>query len=552
MSVTYGTAELIDGRWHITCEPHVTMMAKRVFRKIATTATKLSLPADDETCRDLEWFISRYPLEISDRDALRSASRRHVDKIRRIDEILAGTREGGPHSLAIEPRPHQLVAKNWFTGVKRGLLGDEVGLGKTCSSILCMADGNALPAVVVAPKHLLRQWRDEIARFAPKMRVKLISSSAKNAKMADRRGRLPDVVLISYSRLSGWIQELEAYVKFAVFEEAQELRHSGTQKSYACSRLSKAAEFCIGLSATPIYGYGSEIWNVMNVIDPGRLGNKDEFIREWCTGDLLKDDKSFGSWLRSNHIMLRRTRQEVGRVLPEIQRITHTVDCNAEDIQAIQGKAGELARIILAEEETRRGAKMSASSEFDNLLRQATGIAKAPYVAAFADMMIQSGEKVILFGWHHAVYDIWMECLKEHNPVKYTGDESPAQKQEAVRKFREGESKCFIMSLRAGAGVDGLQYADCSVGIVGELDWSPAVHDQCIGRYHRDGQAKSCMAYFLVASDGIDPIMAEVLGLKAGQLNGILGVEADKLVQRVDSTSFVRRLAEKYASKIVS
>lgn len=287
----------------------------------------------------------------------------------------------------------------------------------------------------------------------------------------------------------------------------------------------------------------------MNVIDPGRLGNRDEFLREWCSGELLKDDKSFGSWLRSNHVMLRRTREEVGRVLPEVQRITHTVDYNREDIQKIQGKAGELAKIILAENESHRGAKMSASAEFDNLLRQATGIAKAPFVAAFADMMIQSGEKVIIFGWHHAVYDIWMECLKEHNPVKYTGTESPAQKQEAVRKFRQGESKCFIMSLRAGAGVDGLQYADCSVGIFGEFDWCPAVHDQNIGRFHRDGQTKNCMAYFLAAEDGIDPIMMEVLGLKKGQLNGILGIDANKLIQRVDSSSFVRRLAEKYASK---
>jgi hypothetical protein len=70
------------------------------------------------------------------------------------------------------------------------------------------------------------------------------------------------------------------------------------------------------------------------------------------------------------------------------------------------------------------------------------------------------------------------------------------------------------MSLRSGAGLDGLQKR-CSTMVFGELDWSPGVHHQCIGRLDREGQEQPVTAMFLVCDDGSDPPMMEVLGLKA-------------------------------------
>lgn len=55
------------------------------------------------------------------------------------------------------------------------------------------------------------------------------------------------------------------------------------------------------------------------------------------------------------------------------------------------------------------------------MMRQATGIAKAPYVLEFVRMLVESGESVMLYGWHRDVYNIWLERLAEFNPVMYTG-----------------------------------------------------------------------------------------------------------------------------------
>lgn len=99
-----------------------------------------------------------------------------------------------------------------------------------------------------------------------------------------------------------------------------------------------------------------------------------------------------------------------------------------------------------------------------------------------------------------------------------------------------------LLSLRSGAGVDGLQHV-CNTVVFGELDWSPGVHEQCIGRVDRDGQAHPTMAYFLTASEGADPIIIDVLGVKREQIEGVRNPDMH-LVERVDTgEDALRRLA---------
>lgn len=119
---------------------------------------------------------------------------------------------------------------------------------------------------------------------------------------------------------------------------------------------------------------------------------------------------------------------------------------------------------------------------------ESTGLAKAPFVAEFVRLRLESEERIVLFGWHRAVCDIWLDRLAEFNPVLYTGTESPNQKGAVLEAFKEGGSRVLIMSLRSGSGVDGLQSV-AKVAVFGELDWSLWVHEQGTGRLRRDGIA---------------------------------------------------------------
>lgn len=533
--------------WTIECEPHVRARMKRVFPRMPQWATdQLSLAATQENSRELLWFLSRYPMELSaqDTDELHRLSDEHVCVERELHELKAGRIEIPPFELAKPPRDYQRFAAAMLE-IKGGLLlGDDLGIGKTVSAICPMAVPRNLPAVVVYPAYLPGHWPEKLPEFAPHLRVHHVRTSKPYPLIKQPRQRihdlwdtLPDVILVSYHKLRGWAEVLGEIVQYAVFEECQQLRNPDSEIYRACSYLGNRARRRMGLSATPIYNYGSEFFHVVEVLSPGALGTYDEFLREWCVAapgekSKLRDSEQFGAYLRREGIMLRRTRADVGRELPPVTKIVHDIDADDEVLRSISGDAVALAQTILKANESYRGEKMRASGEFDNLMRQATGIAKAPYVAEFVRLLLESGEKVLLCGWHREVYNIWLEKLAEFNPVMYTGTESPKQKEQAKQDFINGNSRLMIMSLRSGAGLDGLQHA-CQVIVFGELDWSPGVHEQCIGRLDRDEQLGRVLAYFLVASLGSDPIILDVLGVKREQIEGVRN-PGDNLVERAD------------------
>lgn len=556
-------------QWVIEAEPHVFIRLKRVFQKIDKTSHGVIFLSDTpENCRELLWFIDRYPMTVEPLAYLEQRSRAYIEQSERLAEIIAGRYTPRPLNLALPLRDYQAIAAETALQAGALLIADELGLGKTAEAIGVLADERARPALIVTLTHLPKQWEGEIRKFAPGLTTHILKKGTPYSLLPKRRridlataplpgfNEWPDVIISNYHKLSGWADTLHGKIRCVVFDECQELRHQGSAKYAAADHIASGAEFRVGLSATPIYNYGSEIYNVTRVLAPLALGSPDEFIREWCIqgefgeerkGHRVRDPKALGVYMREQALMLRRTRKEVGRELPPIITIPHYVDIDEAPLQEVESSATELARIILTQGGQARGAQLRASEELGWRLRQATGIAKAPHVADFVRMLVESGEPVLLYGWHREVYSIWMERLKDLKPAMFTGTESPNQKAEAARRFIGGDSPVLIMSLRAGAGLDGLQEA-CHVVVNGELDWSPKVHDQGAGRVYRDGQDEPVVVYAMLADTGSDPVIADVLGLKRQQSEGIVDPYASA-IEQVDPEAGqrnMRRLAEGY------
>jgi SNF2 family DNA or RNA helicase len=100
------------------------------------------------------------------------------------------------------------------------------------------------------------------------------------------------------------------------------------------------------------------------------------------------------------------------------------------------------------------------------------------------------------------------------------------------------------MSLRSGAGVDGLQKR-ARVGIFGELDWSPTVHEQAIGRLARDGIEDPPVIYFLNSANGTDPLILEKLQIKRQQQEPMLSKDGQMFAPAAQDPNRARRLAER-------
>lgn len=548
---TYGKL-IYDGsvdKFIITsAEPHVCIKLKNIFPKIPVyQAAPYKFENRDEVCADLLWFTSRYPLEISSEDLsrLKRGESDYITRINEMETIMLPTYQPGLVTLkkGFEARDYQLRANETYIKCKRLLLGDDIGLGKTLTATLSFLQPETLPAIVVVQTHMTNQWKvDGIEKFTT-LKCHIINKT--------QPYNLPpaDVYILKYSCLAGWTNIFtEGLFKSAVFDEVQELRRHESKKYKAGKVLAAHVNYAIGLSATPIYNYGDEIFNIIDLLNPDSLGRRDDFLREWAVryGNNYKvtNPKALGTYLRERFLFLRRTRQEVGRELPPVNKIIHTVGYDEKEVRKAEDIAKQLAMKVMHGSFEESG---QAARELDILARYTTGISKAREVAEYVKILLENDEPVVLAGWHRDVYNIWLEELKDYYPVMYTGTESASQKEAAKEAFVTGKTNLFIISLRSGAGLDGLQYR-CNNVVLGELDWSPKVHDQLIGRVDRDGREGSVTAHFLVSEYGSDPVIINLLGLKASQAKGIVDPLSSVENQHSDD-SRLKELAKQYLNK---
>lgn len=528
--------------WVLDVDPDAAIDAKRNLRQCKQTASgPITVDATDDAARTLDWLMMRWPLHMtrSDRRRLNKAVRAHKQRERHVFDILSGhtpperASTAGFLTAAMELRDYQRTARDLVLTSQRLLLADELGLGKTFMGLSVLADPQYRPALAVTLTNLPTQWDREAKKLFPDLRTH-IAQKATPYDLRDADGREPDLLIMNYHKLAGWQHHLAGTVRTVLFDEVHELRRDSSDKYVAAKHISGKAQLVVGMSATPITGYGGEVYPVMDAIAPGCLGSATEFGREWCIGapygldrkTRVADPKALRARLRRRGLMLRRTRQDVGLELPPIRAVEQYVPADLDVIRDAELSVAEVARIILANNSTGQ-QRWTASGELDWKMRQATGIAKAPFVAAFVKLLLETERCVVLFAWHREVHSILMAALAEFSPMLYTGTESGRQKEAALAAFHDGRSRVLIMSLRSGAGLDGLQDI-ANVCVFAELDWAAGIHKQCIGRLGRPGQTRNTLAYFCVSDSGSDPIMLDVLNIKA--------IDADELFDPSDDT----------------
>ncbi len=558
---TYGSFKYVkkEGKdsnlWLISAEPQVAMRIKDMFRSINKGSYGgIRISNTPQNAKDLQWFMVRYPMRSSEKDLafLNAEVSRYDAKQEKLNSIFTPEYKLQPvQGMALPLRDYQLQVVETVSASGSLLCGDDLGLGKSPTSIgmLC-ANADSLPAMVVCQAHLPRQWKGYFEKFAPHLKVHIVK----------KRGmyELPpaDVYIMTYSKIIGWGDLLmTGYFKAAIYDEVQELRRIGTSKYEAAQLLTAHSNYVLGLSATPIYNYGGEIHAVMNVIRPGCLGALDEFSREWCGNTwgstqydhsgrmVVSNPEALGAYLRENHLMIRRTREEVGRELPPIEKVIQTVEYDEQIAEKYMAELKEVASRALYS--TNFFEKGQAAARLDNLARQMTGISKARSAAEHIAGLCESGQKIVVCAWHREVWDILAHYLAPYKPALYTGHEGPSKKLKSVEDFTKGDSQLLFISLRSGAGLDGLQEASNTIVYV-EYDWSPAVHEQLAGRLRRDGMDKESpvLAIYMYANEGTDPLMMDALGLKASQSQGIMNPDQAVTGTAVDPDR-LRKLAEK-------
>lgn len=527
----------------VEAEPAVLETAKRVFRGCQSiTKGQVRFPATRRSVEDLCWLMQRFPLRVTCPERFAEDRQKAIAHAQRRDSNLVLMPAVPPPTFRKPLYPFQEIGVAFLCANERTLLADDMGLGKTIEGLAAVARVDGFPAVFVVPTNVQEQWRDQAGHFLDLPTAGQLAFEEDDEERGNRlchiiQGRKPyplsqkPIYIIHYGLLADWYHTLmDLSPKAVVFDEIQELRHPDTQKYTGASDLAGVAQYVFGLSGTPIYNYGDEIWAITNILEYHCLGDRDSFTKEWCYGygqhEVMNPD-ALGDYLRREGLLLRRRKSEVWTELPPKRRRAFMLNHDRDKYAAMVAEAAALAAEY--DSITDFHERGRAVREIESADRQATGIAKAPYVAAFVKGLLDVGERVLIYAHHHSVYDILKEELASYNPVEISGRVTPKAKKAAKAAFMDGKTDVILISLRGAAGLDGLQERGTTV-VFAELDWSPALHSQCEDRLHRIGlnrEVQGLMCYYLVTDTGSDEAMQAVLGVKTGQFVGIVGDEPE-------------------------
>ncbi len=540
----YGSLVHDGGRWLITAEPDVARRVKRNLpRWDSGRRGAIALTDTAEICHELRWLLERWPLRVSRKDLnrLRRGDRTHVKRLDAIHAIRTGAYETPKRfDVGLEPYDHQVVGAEMAIAGGGLLLGDMLGTGKTITSALAARAEGGLPAIVCPPPNLALQWQRELKRLYPTLTSYVIPTGPTHdiaTQMPD--GRFPDFVILAHSRMQKWVDDVLAQSRYptVLLEEAHEFVNPNAERTKAARQLARQADCCVPITGTPVLNYGVDMYHLLDLAQPDAFGTLAEFQTEWCHSDgghwLVSDPSALRSAAEERGVYLRRTMRDIGHLLPPLTIESPEIDIDLEVIDEGMRQVEDLARLLITK--TGSGLEMmQAGSQFSGELRRLTGVAKAPSVAALARMLLASRERVVIFAWHRQVIDILRSHLAEFSPLLYTGSESVAEKDQHAAAFCDPNGSCrvLIMSLRSGAGLDGLQKV-CQTAIFAELDWSASRHLQAIGRLHRLGQRWPVAALFPWGDGGSDPFVLSRIALKRLQADPFIDEEIpeDQILQ---------------------
>ena len=188
----FGKVERFGKDWWVTTDPSVMMKLKRWFPRVNPNRQgALVITATAEVSRDLEWFMTRFPMEM--KPDQRAMLEQESDEDRSLEqdtlEILAGGALKRELKWQVpEARPYQLLGGDLALRTGKLLVADDVGLGKTLTSLLILRDAGLLPALIICQTHLTHQWQEELETFMPWL-TSHIAKKGSPYKLADRADR---------------------------------------------------------------------------------------------------------------------------------------------------------------------------------------------------------------------------------------------------------------------------------------------------------------------------------------------------------------------------
>ncbi len=447
-----------------------------------------------------------------------------------------------PAGLCAELRPYQREGVAWLQNLRAhdagGVLADDMGLGKTLQTIahvLIEKECGRLdrPAMIVTLTSLVGNWRRELARFAPSLKVATYHGPDRStAELAAH-----DVVITTYPLAARDRDELAAIpLHLLVLDEAHAIKNGSAQAAEAVRRFDARHRVC--LSGTPIENHLGELWSLFDFLMPGLLGGRDEFTSQFRLPIEDKGDKVRLETLRDlvRPFILRRTKDAVAPELPAKTQLVRAVE-----LSGAQRELYESIRLAAHADVRRhirsRGLAGSTIAILDALLKlrqvccdprlvsvdaakDITGSAKLDVFLELVTQQLADGRRILVFSQFARMLGLISEALLARGikHVALTGHTPDRQK--PIDAFQQGRADVFLISLKAGGA--GLNLTGADTVIHYDPWWNPAAQAQATDRAHRIGQTKPVFVHDLIVAGSVEERMLSLQKHKRLLANAIL------------------------------
>ncbi len=476
-------------------------------------------------------------------------------RVRSLHKISEIKPMDNPAGLTGDLRPYQKEGLGWLHFLNKsgfgGCLADDMGLGKTIQVLALLesfraaktgVSGGRKPSLVVVPRSLIFNWKQEVLRFAPRLTV------LDHTGLGRIKGRAHfeeyDIVLTTYGTMLRDIVHLkDTKFNLIVLDEAQAIKNADALTTKAVRLLN--GENRLALSGTPVQNHLGELWSLFEFLNPGMLGASSAF-GDFKVGGLSDGNGTIEIIRRAlRPFILRRTKAQVAKDLPE--RTEETIYCELEGKQRkFYDDLKNYYRLALLGKIEKDGLNKSKIMVLEALLRlrQAAchpglidgkllsgSSAKLDTLIPNIEEILEEGHKILVFSQFTSLLAIVRKALDGKKITYEYLDGKTTDREARVKRFQEDDNcKLFLISLKAG----GLGLNLTAAEYVFLLDpwWNPAVEAQAIDRAHRIGQTRNVFAYRLIAKDTVEEKVLELQKSKRQLADSIIN-EDNSIIRNI-------------------
>jgi SNF2 family DNA or RNA helicase len=458
-----------------------------------------------------------------------------------------------PPTFQGQLRPYQLKGVSWLAFLRQFGLGaclaDDMGMGKTPSLIALLLHSRAafpsdspVPTLIICPMSIVGNWQRELARFAPSLSVMIHHGADRLSAEAFAHEALQyDVVITTYSLALRDRDLLMSLVwEHVVLDEAQNIKNESAKQTQAIKLL--RGQHKIALTGTPVENRLSELWSIMEFLNPGYLASSSEFRTRFAVPIERYHDPEAGESLKQliQPFVLRRlkTDQEIIQDLPE--KLEMKVFCNLTQEQASLYAVvvnEMLDKIEHADGIERKGLILAALTKLKQICNHPAQFmhdssslprrsGKLARLEEMLEEVVASGEKALIFTQFAEMGTLLRQYLQEYlgyETLFLHGAVPKKQRDLLVQRFQQERraAPLFILSLKAG-GV-GLNLTAANHVFHFDRWWNPAVENQATDRAFRIGQAKNVLVHKFLCVGTLEERIDQMIELKKELANTIVG-----------------------------